>query len=132
MYSHFTGERKGSRAGPPPIRRWIDRALSFIDTYPLYALGGITVLAVIVSLVLNRNAIPPSQNAGENDTWWAIALNLAHGGGYSLCLERYFPFCGTSNQATAMREPFPVLLYAGLAFLSCGSLWMAVAVEFVI
>lgn len=132
MYSHFTGGMKGSRTSAPLIRRWLDRGLSFVDTYPLYVLGGITVLAVIVSLVLNRNAIPPAQNAGENDTWWAIALNLAHGEGYSLCLERYFPFCGTSNQATAMREPFPVLLFAGLALLSGESLWMAVAVELVI
>ena len=132
MYSHYTGGMKGSRSCAPLVRRWLERGLSFVDLYPLYALGLIMVLAVIVSLILNRNALPPAPNAGENDTWWAIALNLAHGEGYTLCPERYFPFCGPSNQATATREPLPVLLFAGLALLTAESLWMAVAAEFVV
>jgi hypothetical protein len=98
----------------------------------MYVLGLIMILALAVSFARNRNDLPPVPDAGENDTWWAIALNLAQGDGYSLCLERYFPFCGSSNQATATREPLPVLLCAGLALLSGGSLWVAVLVEFVI
>ena len=132
MASDLTGARKRSRSDSPLVRRWLDRGLSFVDSYPLYVLGGIIVLAVIVSLVLNRNSLPPAPNAGENDTWWVIALNLARGQGYSLCLERYFPFCGPSNQATATREPLPVLLFAGLARFSGESLWAAIAVEFFI
>jgi hypothetical protein len=132
MYSHFTGGVKNSRPGESLVRRWLDRGLGFVDAYPLLVLGLIIILAVIVSLVLNRNSLPPAPDAGENDTWWVIALNLAHGDGYSLCLTRYFPFCGPSNQATATREPIPVLLFSGLALLSEESLWAAVAAEFVI
>ena len=132
MYSHFTGGEKDARPSPSLLRRWLSRGLSFIDAYPLHVLGLILLMAVIVSLVLNRNSLPPVADAGENDTWWAIALNLAHGDGYSLCLTRYFPFCGPSNQATATREPLPVLLFAGLAVISGESLWAAVAAEFFI
>jgi 4-amino-4-deoxy-L-arabinose transferase-like glycosyltransferase len=116
-------------SGGTLARGWLDRCLSSIDAYPLHALGLIIVLAMAFSLFLNRNELPPVVDAGENDTWWAIALNLAHGDGYSLCLTRYFPFCGPSNQATAAREPFPVLLFSGVALLSGESLWAAVAAE---
>ena len=132
MYRHFTGGWKGSPSGAPLVRKWLERGLSFVDAYPLLVLGLIIVLAVIISLVLNRNSLPPAQDAGENDTWWAIALNLVHGEGYSLCIERYFPFCGPSNKATATREPLPVLLFAGLAWLAAESLWGAVSAEFII
>jgi hypothetical protein len=132
MCSDFTGGMKDSRPDVRPTQTRLDRWLSFVDTYPLYILGVITVLAVLISLVLNRNTLPPAANAGENDTWWVIAVNLAHGDGYSLCLERYFPFCGPSNQATATREPLPVLLFAGLALLGGESLWVAVVAEFLI
>lgn len=134
MCSDFTGGMKDSRpdADVRPTQTRLDRWLSFVDAYPLYILGVIIVLAVLISLVLNKSNLPPAVNAGENDTWWAIAVNLAHGDGYSLCLQRYFPFCGPSNQATATREPLPVLLFAGLALLSGESLWVAVAAEFLI
>jgi 4-amino-4-deoxy-L-arabinose transferase-like glycosyltransferase len=132
MSSHFTGGVKNSHLDDSVMNGWLGRWLSLIDRYQLYILGMIVALAVIVSLVLNRNTLPPAPNAGENDTWWAIALNLAHGEGYSLCLTRYFPFCGPSNQATATREPLPVLLFAGLALLGRESLWAAVAAEWLI
>lgn len=41
---------------------------------------------------------------------WEIASNLAKGYGYIACEKAYFPFCGTSNNITAMREPIPVFL----------------------
>lgn len=132
MFGNYAGGMKGSRAGTSLAKRWLERGLSFVDMYPVYVLVMIIVLAVIVSLFLNRKTLPPMPNAGENDTWWAIALNLAHGEGYSLCLTRYFPFCGPSNQATATREPLPVLLFAGLALLFGESLWAAVTAEFFI
>jgi 4-amino-4-deoxy-L-arabinose transferase-like glycosyltransferase len=54
-----------------------------------------------------------------------ISLNLIHGHGYSLCLTQYFPFCGSDNQMTAMREPVPVLLFALVAWIGNESLWIA-------
>jgi 4-amino-4-deoxy-L-arabinose transferase-like glycosyltransferase len=129
MYSHFSGELKKSRPEQGLARSRFDRGLSFFDKYPLYLLALILVFGVITSLILNRDRLPPVLDAGENDTWWVIALNLARGDGYSLCLTRYFPFCGPSNQLTATREPLPVLLFAGVALISGESLWAAVAAE---
>ena len=132
MFSNFAGGMKNTPASTSLPKRWLKRWLSFVDMYPLYVLTMTIVLAVVVSLFMNRKTLPPVPNAGENDTWWAIALNLAHGEGYSLCLTRYFPFCGPSNQATATREPLPVLFFAGLALLFGESLWAAVMAEILI
>jgi 4-amino-4-deoxy-L-arabinose transferase-like glycosyltransferase len=120
------------RGVPASHSGWLARWLTFSDAYPFRVLALIVVLAIIAALALNLESLPPAQNAGENDSWWAIAQNLAHGQGYSLCLTRYFPFCGPSNQVTAAREPLPVLLFAGVAFLSGGSLWAATVVEWII
>lgn len=132
MYGNFSRRMKNSLPGEPLAGGWFDRFLSFMDSYPLYLLGLIVVLTVIASLVLNRDRLPPLPDTGENDTWWAIALNLARGDGYSLCPVKYFPFCSPSNQVTAAREPLPVLLFAGIALLSEESLWAAVGAEFLI
>jgi hypothetical protein len=48
----------------------------------------------------------------RSDGTWAIATNLVDGHGYTGCSQDYFPFCSHTNQATAMREPIPVLLMA--------------------
>jgi 4-amino-4-deoxy-L-arabinose transferase-like glycosyltransferase len=119
---------KARRSTPGFLERW----LRVIDAHPLRLLLAILVLAIILSLVVNLESLPPAPNAGANDSWWAIALNVVHGQGYSLCLTRYFPFCGPSSQVTAAREPLPVLLFAGVAFLSKGSLWAATIVEWII
>jgi 4-amino-4-deoxy-L-arabinose transferase-like glycosyltransferase len=132
MYSHSSGGLNNSRPAQGLRRSRLDRWLSFIDAYPLYMLGLIFVLGVIAALILNRDHLPPVPNAGENDTWWAIALNLVKGEGYSLCIPRYFPFCSPSNQTTAAREPVPVLLFAAVALLSRESLWAAVGAELLI
>lgn len=132
MYSIFGSGTKNLRPGEPEAGRWLERWDALIEKYPLKILGVILILAMVSSLIVNRDRLPPVPDAGENDTWWAIALNLAHGEGYSLCLTRYFPFCGPSNQATAAREPLPVLLFAGIARLSGDSLWAAVAAELLI
>jgi hypothetical protein len=42
---------------------------------------------------------------------WMIANHLIQGQGYSACASAYFPFCGSGNQITAMREPVPVLMF---------------------
>src|ERR1041385_6985706 len=93
-------------------RDWLERRLTFIDSHPFHILALVLFLAILVSIVVNMESLPPQLTAGENDTWWAIALNLIHNHGYSLCLTRYFPFCGLFNQATAAREPLPVLFFA--------------------
>ncbi len=121
-----------SRQGQASAHGPLDRLLTFIDLHPLYILALIMVLGIAVSVAMNLESLPPDINAGENDSWWSIALNLVHGHGYSLCLTRYFPFCGPSNQVTAAREPLPVFLFAAVARLSGGSLWAATFVEFLI
>ena len=113
-------------------RNWLERCLAFIDSHPFFVLGLILLLAILISIAVNKESLPPQTTAGENDTWWAIALNLIHGHGYSLCLTRYFPFCEHASQATAAREPFPVLFFAGVALLSGESLWAATFVEWII
>ena len=89
------------------------------------------IFGILVSAVIMIND-PPSLKYGETDSWWMISLNLIHGHGYSLCLDQYFPFCGPSNQATAMREPVPVLLFALVARIGHESLWAAEVVEAII
>ncbi|HLO32892.1 MAG TPA: glycosyltransferase family 39 protein [Anaerolineales bacterium] len=132
MSDLFSMGNEKTQSRQTSARGWLARGLTLIDAYPLYGLALILVLAITVSVALNLAHLPPAANAGENDTWWAIALNLIHGHGYSLCLTSYFPFCGPANQVTAAREPLPVLLFAGVAFLSGESLWAAAAVELII
>ena len=107
------------------------RLLNLIDIYPLRAVVMILLLGILLSAVVIANH-PPSMKSGETDSWWAIVLNLIHGNGYSLCLTQYFPFCGSSNQVTAMREPAPVLMFAMVAWFGKESLLMAEVVEAII
>lgn len=108
-----------------PVRR---RILHLMEVEPLHFLGVILVLGVLLS-VIEIASHPVSMKSGETDSWWPIALNLMHGHGYSLCLPQYFPFCGLSNQATAMREPAPVFLFTVAAWLGNESLFAAALVE---
>src|SRR5215216_1882241 len=110
------------------IRRVPARILHLIDVYPFRAVGIILVLGILLSAVVMSNH-PPSLKSGETDSWWMIALNLIHGQGYSLCLTQYFPFCGPANQVTAVREPFPVLLFSLVAWIGKDSLWIAEILE---
>lgn len=71
---------------------------------------------------------PPSIVDDQTDTWWPAILNVADGQGFVECLPIYFPFCGPGNDATAMREPVPVYLFALVAALH-GSLWSAGMVQ---
>src|SRR6266540_977368 len=132
MSGLFSIENKKLLVGRTSVRSWLERWLTFIDAHPFYILTLILVLAVVASIALNLESLPPEPTAGENDTWWSMALNLIHGQGYSVCLTRYFPFCGPSNQLTATREPLPVLLFAGVARVSGESLWAATFVELIL
>ncbi len=75
---------------------------------------------------------PPAFDMGETSHWWPIAMNVAQGRGYVFCETAYFPFCGPTNETTAQREPVPVLLYAGIAMLTNGSLPAATGLEILI
>src|SRR5690349_19020923 len=117
---------------PGPDQPWPRRAslqlLNVIDRRPLHVLGILMSVGLALAIISMTNS-PPSLESGETDTWWAIALNLVHGRGYSLCLTSYFPFCGSTNQVTAMREPLPVFLFGVAAWLGHDSLWVAAALE---
>jgi 4-amino-4-deoxy-L-arabinose transferase-like glycosyltransferase len=104
------------------------RILNLLDPQPFRVVGVILVLGILLS-VITISGHPASMKSGETDSWWVIVLNLLHGHGYSLCLMQYFPFCGPSNQATAMREPAPVLLFTLAAWLGKESLFSAELVE---
>ncbi len=56
------------------------------------------------------------------DDTWTTAQNLVNGNGYSDCIKSYFPFCGPTNQQTAMREPVPVILMAAAMSISASPL----------
>lgn len=75
-------------------------------------LTGIIIIGILFLIptyvsYFNGQLIFPSDGGA-----WAIASNLINGKGYSACATDYFPFCNSTNQATAMREPIPVLLMA--------------------
>ena len=120
-----------NKQGQYSIRNVPARILNLIDLYPVRTIGIIFILAILLSAVVMSNH-PPSLKSGETDSWWMIALDLIHGHGYSLCLTQYFPFCGSGNQVTAMREPVPVLLFALVAWVGNESLWIAEITEAIV
>jgi 4-amino-4-deoxy-L-arabinose transferase and related glycosyltransferases of PMT family len=120
-----------TQPGQSPNLHAPTRISNLIDAYPSHAVGIILVLGILLSVISMANH-PPSLQSGETDSWWVIALNLIHGHGYSLCLTQYFPFCGPSNQITAMREPLPVFLFTMAAWVGKESLWVAELVEAII
>jgi len=74
-----------------------------------WALLGIILLGILFTIPTFTSAAEQPPFTTANGTW-AIATNLIEGRGYSACESAYFPFCGPSNQTTAMREPLPVFL----------------------
>jgi len=104
------------------------RILHLMDVQPFRVLVAILILGILISVIVIASH-PATMKSGETDSWWAIILNLIQGHGYSLCLPQYFPFCGSSNQVTAMREPAPVFLFALAAWLGRESLLSAEFVE---
>lgn len=115
----------------PAPHQMFTQFLDLMDLHPFQVMGIILILGVLFSIIVMINH-PPSLKSGETDSWWMIALNMIHGHGYSLCLTQYFPFCGPSNQVTAMREPLPVFLFALAGWIGRDSLWAAEIVEVII
>lgn len=74
-------------------------------------LAGIMVIAFVIAAHTFLTHEEASTFTTNNGTW-NIASNLMNGKGYSACDSNYFPFCSSTNQVTAMREPIPVLLMA--------------------
>ena len=85
-------------------KRWFEQNIKWL-------LVGIFLLtlSVILGMFMHFSMKSIYHN---NHSAWAIATNLVNGRGYTACDEKYFPFCTTGNQTTAMREPIPVLLTA--------------------
>ncbi len=107
---------------------WLEKAEEYLSNHTLLA------LIILVSLTILAGSFrlrvdTPDFNKGETTSWWGITLNLVHGFGYSLCNQYYFPFCSATSSATAMREPAPILLFAGVAWLSKESLLAAGVTE---
>lgn len=81
-----------------------------------WILAGIAALGVACG-AMRLLTTPPSLEGDQTNTWWPASLHVANGEGFVDCLPIYFPFCGPGNEATAMREPLPVYLFAGVAAL---------------
>ncbi len=105
-------------------QNWFDR---LENSAPLILTWLILLMFLVGSLVLKAH--PIQLDSGETKTWWGIATNLTRGYGYSLCNQYYFPFCDAAHSATAMREPAPVLFFAGVAALTHESLFVAGIVQ---
>jgi hypothetical protein len=82
-----------------------------LENYGTRWLAGIIMLAILCLIPMFTAYFNHDTFTSNNGTW-AIASNLVKGRGYSGCSADYFPFCNPANQATAMREPVPVLLMA--------------------
>lgn len=82
-----------------------------VERQSTWWLGGVLALGILLILPIFLSAPGRPLFATDNGSW-TIASNLIHGRGYSACDGDYFPFCSPANQATAMREPLPVLLMA--------------------
>jgi hypothetical protein len=111
-----------------PNKSWLDKTEEYLSSHTML------VLVILISLTLLAGTLrlridAPDFNKGETTSWWGITLNLVRGFGYSLCNQYYFPFCSATSSATAMREPAPVLLFAGVALLFKESLLAAGVVE---
>ena len=111
-----------------PSQTWLERLEAFAADRTFMILTLLVSLTFLVGTFILRSQ-PPELHSGETMSWWSIALNLVRGYGYSLCNQYYFPFCGDTNSLTAMREPAPVLLFAGVALLFKESLLAAGVTE---
>jgi hypothetical protein len=105
-------------------KNWLNKAKEYVSNHtPLVLVILISLTMLIGTYYLRLD--PPDFHKGETVSWWGIATNITRGYGYSLCNQYYFPFCDADHSATAMREPGPVLLFAGVALLFKESLLAA-------
>lgn len=99
---------------------------------PSYSRGIIGVLtAALLIGVVRLWQVPPEVYKGQTDNYWPMAEGLLDGKGFSLCYPLYFPLCSEQNNATAMREPLPVVLFAGVAAITGRSLQAALVLQLI-
>lgn len=109
-------------------KHWLGKTEEYLSHHTALVLISLIALTLLAGLYrLHIDA--PDFGKGETTSWWGITLNLTRGFGYSLCNQYYFPFCSESAAATAMREPAPILLFAGVAKLFHESLLAAGVAE---
>jgi 4-amino-4-deoxy-L-arabinose transferase-like glycosyltransferase len=107
-------------------RKLLAGLIAWIDRHPVGILLSFLLITLILGIIKLR-IDPPSPEFNWDNRWWQIALHVVRGEGYVACQPIYFPFCGPTNQVTAMREPLPVLVYALIALLTHESLLAAAA-----
>ncbi|MCB0791823.1 MAG: glycosyltransferase family 39 protein [Flavobacteriales bacterium] len=89
----------------------------------LRILVGLTILMTLLT-GLRYLKEPPSPDDDQTTNWWPVVNAIVDGRGFVSCLPEYFPFC-KDESPTAMREPIPLLVHAGLARATGRSLWAA-------
>ena len=82
------------------------------EGHPQLILALITMLGMILMLRAQRGHFVIMQSLPADP--WTIAAHVYQGKGYTACDTNYLPFCPNGNQLTAMREPVPVLMFAGI------------------
>lgn len=99
---------------------------------PSYSRGiiGVLVAALLIGMV-RLWQVPPEFHKGQTDNYWPMAQGLLDGKGFSLCYPLYFPLCSGQNNASAMREPLPVVLFAGVAAITGRSLQAALVLQLI-
>lgn len=92
--------------------------------------SGVLLPAIIATLIASYRLItvPPQLVKGQTEVYWPMANALLDGKGFSVCHPLYFPFCNDGD-ASAMREPLPVVLFAGVAAISGRSLQAALCLQ---
>lgn len=94
------------------IKPWLGDFIKVVMPYSKYlSFSMVVLLALIISGLVFKNHSETKTFSTQNGNW-TIASNLVKGYGYVACEQAYFPFCGPSNNVTAMREPVPVFLMA--------------------
>lgn len=110
---------------------FVSRLFSWIETRPFRALALILLFAFLLDAP-RLWFMPISVQSGETASWWPIVENVEDGDGYTDCITAYFPFCKSTNQVTAEREPAPVFLFAAVSLLTRDTLTAAAFVEIVL
>lgn len=123
MLKERVGSNRQNSLAPPRRRVW-EGWSAWVDSHPALVLLSILIFALVLGVIKLR-IDPPSPEFNWENRWWQIALNVARGEGYISCKPNYFPFCGPGNEATAMREPLPVLSFALIALITNESLLAA-------
>lgn len=108
--------------GPAP--RWWPAVL---DRRPGRALLIVVLLAAGIGAVRYMTERPGLED-GQTEHYWPLVNSLLDGKGYSLCDPLYFPLCAPGDPS-AMREPLPTLLFAGVALLTGRSFFLTVGTQ---